>query len=141
MSDELSVGIIAAVSALLGVAISNALEAWRENQRVRIERLYGQRLRFAGERIQTSEVMSFIRLQRRRKWPWFWKWQSADLSRVDLKEVDLRHQNLQNVIFYRADLSQADFSSSNLTNCDFTGACLKNARLANADLKSCFRRS
>jgi uncharacterized protein YjbI with pentapeptide repeats len=134
MSDTVFAGVIGAIGVILGVVVSAIVEMVRENQKQKFERIRDQRLRLVGDRIQTSEVLSFIRWQRTRKWPRFWRWERVELSRANLPEIDLRHQNLQGLLLFSANLSHGHLDGANLTGCDLSQAKLNSAELVRANL-------
>lgn len=134
MSEVLLAASIGGAFAFLGVLVGIFANTWIENQKAKRERLREIRLRLVDERIQTSEVMDFIRSQRKRKWPYIWKQTRPDLSRANLAEVDLRHQDLQGVIFFRANLNKSDLDGADLTNADLRKANLSEASLTEAKL-------
>jgi uncharacterized protein YjbI with pentapeptide repeats len=146
MSEALIGVIIGGIFGFLGALVSILTNTWLDFRRAQRERNREVRLRLVGERIQTTEVIDFIREHTRRKWPRFWEWTRADLSRARLTEIDLRGENLLQVEFFRADLSYADLDYANLTACDLskanlayadlTGARLRRARLGYANLRN-----
>ncbi len=80
MSDALLGALIGGASALLGGIVVQILINWREEGKAKQGRLREVRVRLVGEPIQTSEVIDFIRLQRKRKWPCFWEREKPDLK-------------------------------------------------------------
>lgn len=134
MSETLLGVFIGAIFGLFGSLVGATVSALLERDRASRERLREVRLRLVGESIQTSEVMNFIKSQRRRKWPMFWKREEPDLSRADLHEVDLRSRDLRRIILYRANLSKADLQGANLEWADLSKANLTEADLSGANL-------
>lgn len=59
----------------------------------------------------------------------------ADLSNTDLSRVDLRFLNMKEAILKGSDLSKADLSFTNLKEADLTGALLVKADLKRSNLK------
>jgi uncharacterized protein YjbI with pentapeptide repeats len=90
------------------VVIGITFNTWAEGKRENHTREREIRLRLVGDDIQTSEVVSLINSQRRRKWPLPWKKKQPDLSRANLAGVDLRGQDLSGIKFFRANLRGAD---------------------------------
>jgi uncharacterized protein YjbI with pentapeptide repeats len=130
MSETLLGVLIGSGMTLLGLLIT----LWAQDRRTRRERMYQQRLRLVSEYIQTSEVLDFIRSQRKRAWPRFWKRGEPDLSRTNLEKIDLREQDLRGVKLFRANLSKADLDSANLRGVDLGKADLSEADLSKANL-------
>lgn len=140
MTEILLATIIGGTFGFLGALLSIFVNAWMESRRAKRRRLDEVRLRLIGDRIQTSEVLDFIRPQRKRKWPRFWEREQADLSRANLAEIDLRGQDLRGIIFFRAQLDKADLDNAVLRRADLSkanlaGANLRTANLAGANLE------
>jgi uncharacterized protein YjbI with pentapeptide repeats len=112
---------------IISTLINDALQSRREKLKNRLEREKEIRLRLVGDLIQTSEVMSFIESARRRK-------EQPDLSRANLKAVDLRDQNLQGIKLYRATLDEADLDGSLLNGSDLSKASLVKTKLYGAKM-------
>lgn len=136
MSETLLAVIIGGAFGFLGALIGILTNVWLENQRTHNANITEIRRRLVGDHPQLSETMRFIRLQRKRKWPMFWKREQPDLSLADLKGISLSKQDLRNVIFYRADLSHADLDYSDLRGADLSKATLRKADLHGANLSN-----
>lgn len=142
--DALLGVIIGGTFGFLGALTGIIANMWLDYRRARRERLREVRLRLVGDEIQSSEVIDFIRSSRRRRWPRFWITVGADLSRANLREVDLRGENLSGVKLFRANLAGADLDYINLTytdlskaemiRSDLTGANLSYAKMGRASL-------
>lgn len=134
MSDTLLAVLIGGVFGFLGALIGIVANIWLESRKANNERLKEVRRRLVGDRIQTTEVLDFMLSRRKRKWPRFWERDLPDLSRGNLREIDLRRKNLRGVNFFRADLTESDLDGSDLTNTDLGKVILVKADLSNADL-------
>lgn len=135
MSDALLGVIIGGTFGFLGALTGIIANTWLDARRAQRERLREVRLRLVGDRVQTSEVLDFIRTGRQRQWPRFWIYSNADLSRAQLQEIDLRRQDLRGVKLFRANLSQIDLDLANLSGADLSKADLNGADLSLANLR------
>jgi uncharacterized protein YjbI with pentapeptide repeats len=139
MSETLLGVVIGGAFGVLGTLLGFVANLWLEGQKARRQRLQEVRQRLVGEHVQTSDALEFIRLQRKRKWPQFWKREPPDLSQAnlqyaDLSKLDLRGASLFHTNLTRADLSSADLREANLTRANLEGANLKEANLTGANL-------
>lgn len=122
MSDTLLGVIIGGTFGFLGAITGIIANTYLDHTRARRERLREVRLRLVGDQIQTSEVLDYLRTARRRQWPRFWLIDHADLSRANLREVDLRGVNMSFVKLFRANLTGSDLDYTNLSHCDLSKA-------------------
>lgn len=131
------IGAIAVLIGLLIGVVRHFVTLRVDNQKAGDERLSGIRQRLlTGDPIQTSELIDFIKWQRKigkRKWPRIWTRQ-VDFSHSKLKKVDLRKQNLRSSNFFQADLGDADLDYIDLRESDLTEANLNRANLRGANL-------
>ena len=134
MSDALLGVIIGGTFGFLGAITGIIANTYLDHKRARRERLREVRIRLVGDQIQTSEVLDYLRTARRRQWPRFWLIEHADLSRANLREVDLRGVNMSFVKLFRANLAGSDLDYTNLSHCDLSKAELIRADLSNANL-------
>lgn len=134
MSDALIGVIIGGTFGFLGALTGIIANTWLDSRRARRDRLREVRLRLVGDRVQTSEVLDFVKTGRERQWPRFWVYSQADLSRAQLQEIDLRGQDLRGVKLFRADLSHIDLDLANLSGADLSKADLNGADLSLANL-------
>ncbi len=134
MSDTLLGVIIGGTFGFLGAITGIIANTYLDHKRARRERLREVRLRLVGDQIQTSEVLDYLRTARRRQWPRFWLIEHADLSRANLREVDLRGVNMSFVKLFRANLAGSDLDYTNLSHCDLSKAEMIRADLSNANL-------
>lgn len=136
MSEALIGVLIGATFGFLGAMMGIVANAWLDSRRARRERLREVRLRLVGDRVQTSEVLDYIRSSRQRLWPRFWQHQQPDLSRARMEEIDLRGQDLRGLKLFRSDLSHCDLDLANLRGADLSKADMSGADLSLADLCS-----
>lgn len=134
MSETIQGVLIGGLFGFLGALIGILATIWLERRKSKETRIGEARLRLVGERIQTSEVMSVIKAQRTMKWPLFRKREPPDLSRANLKEIDLRGQDLHGIVLFRANLENADLDGADLRQADLSKAILRNANLSSAKL-------
>jgi uncharacterized protein YjbI with pentapeptide repeats len=134
MSETILGVLIGGAFGFLGALLGIFANIWLESQKAKQARAQEIRLRLLGDHTQRSEVLDLIRAQRRRRWPWFWKLERPDLSRANLQEIDLRGQDLQDVIFFRADFTNASLDEAGLIGADLTMAKLQGANLLGAKL-------
>jgi uncharacterized protein YjbI with pentapeptide repeats len=139
MSETLLGVVIGGAFGVLGTLLGFVANLWLEGQKARRQHLQEVRQRLVGEHIQTSDALEFIRLQRKRKWPQFWKREPPDLSQAnlqnaDLSKLDLRGASLFHTNLTRADLSFADLREANLAWASLEGTNLEGANLEEANL-------
>ena len=134
MSDALIGVIIGGTFGFLGAVTGIIANTYLDYKRARRERLREVRLRLVGDQIQTSEVLDYLRTSRRRLWPRFWLVDTPDLSRANLREVDLRGVNMTGVKLFRANLAGSDLDYTNLSNTDLSKAEMIRADLSHANL-------
>lgn len=139
MSEILQGALIAGVFTVLGTLLGFLGTAWVEERKAERERLRELHMRLVGGRIQTSELIDFIRSRRKRKWPLFWKLDPPDLSgtnlcKVNLTGVNLRKADLQRARLDGASLMGADLSSASLFSAELSGAQMLKADLSDANL-------
>ncbi len=134
MSDALIGVIIGGSFGFLGAITGIIANTYLDHKRARRERLREVRLRLVGDQIQTSEVLDYLRTARRRLWPRFWLVEQPDLSRANLREVDLRGVNMSGVKLFRANLAGSDLDYTNLSHTDLSKAEMIRSDLSNANL-------
>lgn len=134
MSDALIGVIIGGSFGFLGAITGIIANTYLDHKRARRERLREVRLRLVGDQIQTSEVLDYLRTSRRRLWPRFWLVEHPDLSRANLRDVDLRGVNMAHVKLFRANLAGSDLDYTNLSDTDLSKAELIRADLSHANL-------
>jgi len=134
MSETLLGVVIGGAFGVLGTLLGFVANLWLEGQKARRERLRAVRQRLVGEHVQTSDVMEFIRLQRKRKWPQFWKREPPDLSQANLQYADLSKLDLRGASLFQTNLTRADLSFADLREANLKGASLERANLREANL-------
>jgi hypothetical protein len=135
MSETLLGVVIGGAFGVLGTLLGFVANLWLEGQKTRRQRLREVRQRLVGEHVQTSEVMEFIRLQRKRKWPQFWKREPPDLSQANLQDTDLSKLDLRGASLFRTNLTRADLRFADLREANLKEASLERASLKGANLR------
>ena len=126
---------LAAMIGMIGLLLGIIVSSYLENERAKRDRYHDLRLRLTGDKFQTSEIMAYIELKRKRRWLKFWQKPIPDLSHGHLQEVDLRNQNLRGVVFFRANFLKADLDDANLQEADLCKSDLREASLQNVNLQ------